>query len=563
MFNLSQCLNCHDFFYPTNIYSLCTLDNSESSSSEPSMIFVSTSNNIYVISGQDHDHHHDTTPSSTSTSTTQEHIIHQEFPIQEIPIYSISRIPTDSQIISMSCFKSNYDKNKIILGVTFTQPIQLAEELSKNREYEDKESSVEDLDDEDYLSSSYDSAGGGDSTDDEDHQPHNIKKKKKKIGVRDNLLGKTFVSHSKNSEMNASSMNSTMNDNRGEQESDDPSQSAVQQYNSYFHIYLLDEDEILSNKSTTSTKHKCIQTFVLGYVPLKLARQTVTLHPSMQQFSMFVLCGSDKSMHCFSDIIVHNIMMFLKVFDMPIKPSYVFTNTNRSMTTELANNNMFIEYDFIQMLNLPGSIIDYDSQSNILAVACQNGFIKCIQSSGFEFQCMLNSPVSSIKILGYRNNELTIIVGETIGRAILYTINVPTTALTLIQPSNTPISTPIMAWPTPSFVNSIQPPSIIYSDEFGDDITCIHTLKYCGGITDIYVGTYNRKLIVYQYDDENNTCIYKSTYHFECPIYGINTMDINRDGVKELIVCTMFELQILQPDLQSILTCLKERLKQH
>ncbi|KAF0974794.1 hypothetical protein FDP41_006268 [Naegleria fowleri] len=801
-FQISQCLNCHDFFSPTNIYSLCVLKGDDqqqhshpstlstqtcSTPSSPNsrnyhhssdhLIFVSTSNNIYVItSNKINPSHHQLSNYNNNNllkNSVLEQTIHKDFPIQEIPIYNISRIPTDSQIISISAFRSHYDKSKIVLGVTFTQPISYNENSnSSKRKYDDEDDGNENnnndddhqrnsthsnnnnnnnnsLYNEEYFSSSYDSAGGGDSTDEdsllvESHHSKQSSTKKKKKKSTSSIIGKSFVSHSKmlksnsdfgtitnatNSGGNSSSVSGNTTPNSGlsssEQDTDTyiEQQQQQQQFNNYLYIYLLDEEEIFSPKigtfssnasnpntpsanstpSSTMTKHKCIQTFVLGYIPLGLSTQMVTLYPSMQQFPMFVLCGSDKSIHCFSDIIVQqsvvtsggitissgisssgqsvsstNIGYSLKLFDIPIVSNLFITNNGRiiylntstsssSNTTTtgsnasmvdmntssimmnipssasrsrnfLLNDNLFVEYDFANcMLNIPGSIIDLDYKHNILIMGCQNGIVKGIQyssislspsSSSFssttnmnsplpylEFQFMLNSPISSISILNYSYDPpshcLTFIVGESIGRVVIYSIHVnsTTTALNLFPSNsssggscscsnNTTFTTSStnnttannnnnsssgIANTTTTNTNStttnttnttthsfssgsyqvVEEPMVIYNDEFGDSITCIHLLHYGESheaFTEIYIGTYNKKLIVYQYDGESKTCSYKTTYHFEYPIYCIDSVDINNDGVKEIIVCTMYEIQILQPDLQAIGEYLKRKL---
>ena len=496
-------------------------------------------------------------------------MIQREFPIQEIPIYNISRIPTDSQIISISAFKSNYDKNKIVLGVTITQPINVTSsdlnEQQKRKYIDDDESST----DHEY-SSSYDSGGGGDSTDDDSIEIniHSTKKKKKKIN---SMSGNSFISHSK-----------ITNTEQQHEDNEQQNQQNQQQYNNYFYIYLLDIDEIINNNqsikfnqllynnnSTPTTKHKCIQTFSLGYVPLKITTQTTTLYPNLQKYSIFVICGSDKNFHCFSDIILtpQNNSIMLKLFDIPLYNRNIeYTNSIRHYYNRY-NENLFIEYDFIIPGGVPGSVVDLDSISNnLIVMGCQNGFVKICKNPSLEMQFMLNSPIGSIKILNYTNSELSLLIGESIGRVVLYNIPLLTTSVKhdLSMPS-TPSSILASNITNANNLNNFTPISniqstIIYSDDFGDSITCLYPLHYKCGITDIYIGTYNRKLIVYQYESSSNTCIYKCTYHFEYPIQCIDSIDINNDGIKEIIICTMFEIQILQPDLSSIAKYLKEKL---
>ncbi|KAG2378262.1 hypothetical protein C9374_008405 [Naegleria lovaniensis] len=756
-FQLSQCLNCHDFFSPTNIYSLCVLKGDAFSHHQPQphssintttqntsspqpnsrsnyhssdhLIFVATSNNIYVIMSNRNTLNNNQLQNNNSVF---EQTIHKDFPIQEIPIYNISRIPTDSQIISISAFRSHYDKSKIVLGVTFTQPISYNEANSSKRKYDDEDDHNENsshnddehaqrnsnnsnnLYNEEYFSSSYDSAGGGDSTDEdsllaETHSKQSSTKKKKKKS-NSSIIGKSFVSHSKMLKSNAEYGTNTNPSSGGnpvggntapnsgiassEQDTDAYTEQQ-QQFNNYLYIYLLDEDELFSLKNgsitsssntpntnstpssasnTTMTKHKCIQTFILGYIPLGLTTQMVTLYPSMQQFPMFVLCGTDKSIHCFSDIIIQqgvstgvgtsgtNVGYSLKLFDIPIVSNLFVTSNGRivylnsssssssssntnttgsnssssssmdtTMNTSIMMNipsstsssmsrgrnfhlsdNLFVEYDFANMMwNIPGSIIDLDYKHNLLIMGCQNGIVKGIQYSSscspssfsptqmnasppphLEFQFMLNSPISSISILNCSpdHHDLTFIVGEAMGRVVMYSIHLNSiSATTFMCPNssascmnsmtttttsgglNTSTTTTSTSSTTTTTITSshsyqIEESTVIYCDEFGDSITCIHLLHYGestshqAALTEIYIGTYNKKLIVYQYDGESKTCSYKTTYHFEYPIYCVDSVDINNDGVKEIIVCTMYEIQILQPDLRAIGEYLKNKL---
>ncbi|EFC49921.1 predicted protein [Naegleria gruberi] len=536
---------------------------------------LATSNNIYVLlDSDDHQQQLSTSPTSiinilnnSSNNTTinsniannnnKDVFIQREFPIQEIPIYNISRIPADSQIISISAFNSNYDKSKLVLGVTFTQPINTSINTSlDNSEQKRKYIDDDENRDEDQYSSSYDSGGGGDSTD-EDSEMNTIHSKKKKKKVNTSGGGSSFVSHSK------------MNEN----EENEQQNQQNQQFNNYFYIYLLDIDEIVNNHNNikynsllyssnintqNQTKHKCIQTFSLGYVPLKLSTQTTTLYPNLQKYSIFVICGSDKNFHCFSDIILtpQNNSILLKLFDLPLYTRNNEYASNIRHYYNRFNENLFIEYDFIIPGGVPGSVIDFDSNNNLLVMGCQNGFVKICKGANLELQFMLNSPISSVKILNYTPTELSLLVGESVGRVVLY--NVPLTSFVKDNNNQMVPSTPSIINNTNEIMTNIQS-TVIYSDEFGDSITCLYAQPYRCGITDIYIGTYNRKLIVYQF--ESNTCIYKCTYHFEYPIQYIDSLDINNDGVKEIIICTMFEIQILQPDLTSIANYIKEKLK--
>ncbi|KAM9942697.1 hypothetical protein ACTFIT_006087 [Dictyostelium discoideum] len=114
-----------------------------------------------------------------------------------------------------------------------------------------------------------------------------------------------------------------------------------------------------------------------------------------------------------------------------------------------------------------------------------------------------------------------------------------------------------------------------YSDSF-DSVTSVHVFDIdADGQNELLIGTYGMELLVYKkqqqpIDNDSNGFIYKlnSHRHFSHPILGIQTIELMNDGIKQLIIMTMFGVYIMrvpilkyQEELSTRIELIKEILK--
>ncbi|CAG8777706.1 28222_t:CDS:10, partial [Gigaspora margarita] len=87
-----------------------------------------------------------------------------------------------------------------------------------------------------------------------------------------------------------------------------------------------------------------------------------------------------------------------------------------------------------------------------------------------------------------------------------------------------------------------------------DSVLCSNIMDVdWDGNNEILVGTYGRELLVYKQDiDHHNVLTFKLIWQrsFSHPIYQIANLDLNQDGIEELIVATQHGIHILQPNLE-------------
>ena len=95
--------------------------------------------------------------------------------------------------------------------------------------------------------------------------------------------------------------------------------------------------------------------------------------------------------------------------------------------------------------------------------------------------------------------------------------------------------------------------SLSSSDEY-DCVTCICAadLSFNGRLT-VLLGTFSQELLTYQEDGCSSSSwqlVWQKS--FPSPILGIKYADLTGDGVKEIIVITTKDVQILQHDLETV-----------
>lgn len=101
-----------------------------------------------------------------------------------------------------------------------------------------------------------------------------------------------------------------------------------------------------------------------------------------------------------------------------------------------------------------------------------------------------------------------------------------------------------------------------------DSVLCLHVADInADGINEILVGTYSCKIFVYELERGNEpngpppledhdriSWYYQLSNCIKCPspVHAIDALDINNDGVNEVIASTMYALQVIQPNLSMI-----------
>ncbi|CAG8502608.1 2575_t:CDS:10 [Acaulospora morrowiae] len=90
-----------------------------------------------------------------------------------------------------------------------------------------------------------------------------------------------------------------------------------------------------------------------------------------------------------------------------------------------------------------------------------------------------------------------------------------------------------------------------------DSVLCSHVMDVdWDGKNEIIVGTYGRELLIYKQitnEDPNDPISFELLFQksFSYPIYRITGIDLNQDGIEELIVVTQYGTHILQPNLDA------------
>ena len=86
-----------------------------------------------------------------------------------------------------------------------------------------------------------------------------------------------------------------------------------------------------------------------------------------------------------------------------------------------------------------------------------------------------------------------------------------------------------------------------------DAITCMTTLDIdFDGQKELLLGTYDNTLLAYKLSEGSFTCCW--SMKFMHPVMCLRPLDINRDGVIELILISMFGICVLVPDHSLALT---------
>ncbi len=327
---------------------------------------------------------------------------------------------------------------------------------------------------------------------------------------------------------------------------------------------------------------------------------------------MFLLSGLDRAVHCFAtkehdpnERYPTSALAFMEI------ETYDYMRELFPSLLQLPSSALCID-------------IHETTTHQITAVGCQNGFLRItVLSKSRQGEVLesaplfLNGPVSSLKLFRICENRklchpfvgtilkqmrhktkvksphpydddadydpytcLNLLVGEAMGRVTLYRnvefslLEDPDILLSedyeLNRNIDLNVGTPILSTPQISSrrssvtsitsltsVTSPRGSSVQYKQ---DSILCVNYFDIdADGLNEILIGTYSKKMLVFK-AKENGHYELSATYKFPSPVYSIEPVDINCDGVVELLVSSMYNLHIMQPDLEEMQNKVMKRL---
>lgn len=97
-----------------------------------------------------------------------------------------------------------------------------------------------------------------------------------------------------------------------------------------------------------------------------------------------------------------------------------------------------------------------------------------------------------------------------------------------------------------------------HSDEY-DSIMCVASVDLdLHGRHQLLLGTFNQRVLIYQTNSEQEVSYeLVSTLEFDHPVFAIDSADLSRNGLEELIVTTMYSVQVFEQDMEAVLSKLR------
>ncbi|KAL1924299.1 uncharacterized protein VTP21DRAFT_7334 [Calcarisporiella thermophila] len=257
----------------------------------------------------------------------------------------------------------------------------------------------------------------------------------------------------------------------------------------------------------------------INYTPMQLAHATVR-HSGMSQIAL-LLSGRDGRVH-----------MFLED-----------ESTNQFREHDIANYFPFLA----KFKEVPSSILCFDIyekyNTQIITAGCQDGSVHLAvytRSSERDNFCTETAthtiktfgPVSSLNLF----DPVTKLTSDASQVNLLVTFAIEEA---LIFHGVT--------------INGLSKSVMLPQSTYHDSILCSHVLDFdYDGENEIFLGTYGRELLAYKRargTSHKYSLLWKRTFAY--PIYGITSLDLNLDGVDEVVVQTIFGVHIFQPNLEN------------
>ncbi|CAI2166732.1 1019_t:CDS:10 [Funneliformis geosporum] len=252
------------------------------------------------------------------------------------------------------------------------------------------------------------------------------------------------------------------------------------------------------------------QSIRINFTPTQLAHTTINKED--EDCTALILCGNDGGVHLYIEE-----KGTKKWEEISVRPYFPF------LAGFADSNSNILSLEIKEFQNI-----------KIIAAGCQNGMLhvsisKRSESAGdFEQQeqssVALFSPITSISIFKSSTSEkeeIHMLVTCAVEQAIVY-----------------------------CYVDKklLKHPFYLRECSQHDSVLCSHIMDIdWDGQNEILVGTYGRELLVYKQGMITFQLIWQRS--FMHPIYRISGLDLNEDGVEELIVATQYGVHILQPNL--------------
>ncbi|CAB4424908.1 unnamed protein product [Rhizophagus irregularis] len=290
----------------------------------------------------------------------------------------------------------------------------------------------------------------------------------------------------------------------------------------FLQIYSLVDDSastFMEDAIYKVVEKDCHQSIMLHFTPMQLFHTKI--NKDGEDCSALLLCGTEGGIHLYTED-----KHAKKWEQSSIQPYFPFiAGLTRSANSDLK----ILSLEIKEFHNV-----------KIIAVGCQNGMLHISvlkrNDSNEEFvqeqsSVALFSPITSISIFTSstskdKQEEIHMLVTCAVEQAIIY-----------------------------CYVDKEILKSPIYLRECSqhDSVLCSHIMDIdWDGKNEILIGTYGRELLIYKQNVNSQDMItYQLLWQrsFTHPIYRITSLDLNEDGIEELIVATQYGVHILQPNL--------------
>ena len=182
-------------------------------------------------------------------------------------------------------------------------------------------------------------------------------------------------------------------------------------------------------------------------------------------------------------------------------------------------------------------VITIHSHSHIscflIALGCQDGRVKLVKytTRWEKLSCQevqLDGPISSVKLGKIEPGVTDLLVTSTVGYAVVYS----------------------------NVAENLFSKKTVLKPDTQEAITCCTLCDVnFDGQKEIILGSYSQEVFCYRYCGESFQCLWK--VRFLHPVMCVCPLDLNRDGVFELLVVTLFGIYLFSPDFKLALQKLK------
>jgi hypothetical protein len=208
----------------------------------------------------------------------------------------------------------------------------------------------------------------------------------------------------------------------------------------------------------------------------------------------------------------------LQLFHSKLYPDLVFlSGTDKIIHTFMMQeqNNSFLEVATFEILpelcRLPSCALRSVILPTKSAIGCQNGYLRVSYNSNI-YEKYLDGPINSICFF-----DDNLVVGDAIGKVILF----------------------------PDLPKNKLGEGIILMDS-NESVLCINVFDFhANGKKDIFIGTYSELFI---YSNEQKGYELSKRVKYKYPINDLAFIDVNKDGLIEMLVLHLKCILIYQPD---------------